>query len=200
MWRWRGANFSLSFRRHFVTPLLIATPPFALASKAEGTKVRKRSGPVLPVANTKHRTSPPRDLWIHREQTMSIFGKIMNGIFGTKAGAAPASGGAATSSGSPAGSATATATAAPAQSVDVAPILDKAVAAKKEKLEWRTSIVDLMKALDIDSSLGARKELAKELGYSGDTSDSATMNVWLHKQVMVKLAANGGKLPADIKW
>jgi hypothetical protein len=131
---------------------------------------------------------------------MSIFGKIMSAIFGTKAGAALAGGGAATSTGSPAGSATATATAAPAQSVDVAPILDKAVAAKKEKLEWRTSIVDLMKALDIDSSLGARKELAKELGYSGDTSDSATMNVWLHKQVMVKLAANGGKLPADIKW
>ena len=127
---------------------------------------------------------------------MSIFGKIMSAIFGTKADAAPASGGAAAGT----GSATATATAAPAQSVDVAPILDKAVAAKKEKLEWRTSIVDLMKALDIDSSLGARKELAKELGYSGDTNDSATMNIWLHKQVMVKLAANGGKLPADIKW
>ena len=127
---------------------------------------------------------------------MSIFGKIMSAIFGTKADAAPASGGAATGT----GSATATTTAAPAQSVDVAPILDKAVAAKKEKLEWRTSIVDLMKALDIDSSLGARKELAKELGYSGDTNDSAAMNIWLHKQVMVKLAANGGKLPADIKW
>jgi hypothetical protein len=127
---------------------------------------------------------------------MSIFGKIMSAIFGTKADAAPASGGAATGT----GSATATTTAAPAQSVDVAPILDKAVAAKKEKLEWRTSIVDLMKALDIDSSLGARKELAKELGYSGDANDSATMNIWLHKQVMVKLAANGGKLPADIKW
>ncbi len=127
---------------------------------------------------------------------MSIFGKIMSAIFGTKADAAPASGGAAAGT----GSATATATAAPAQSVDVAPILDKAVAAKKEKLEWRTSIVDLMKALDIDSSLGARKELAKELGYSGDTNDSAAMNIWLHKQVMVKLAANGGKLPADIKW
>src|SRR5258708_33483246 len=126
---------------------------------------------------------------------MSIFGKIMSAIFGTKADAAPASGGAAAGT----GSATATATAAPAQSVDVAPILDKAVAAKKEKLEWRTSIVDLMKALDIDSSLGARKELAKELGYSGDTNDSAAMNIWLHKQVMVKLAANGGKLPADIK-
>ncbi len=60
--------------------------------------------------------------------------------------------------------------------VDVAPILDKAVAANNEKLEWRTSIVDLMKALDIDSSLAARKELANELGYTGDTNDSATMN------------------------
>ena len=86
-------------------------------------------------------------------------------------------------------------------SVDVAAIVDKAVAEHKgEKLEWRTSIVDLMKALDIDSSLAARKDLARELGYSGDTNDSATMNVWLHKQVMSKLAANGGKLPADIKW
>jgi Domain of unknown function (DUF3597) len=128
---------------------------------------------------------------------MSIFGKIMSAILGTKADAAPAgsatpaSGGAATSTGS---------AAAPAQSVDVAAILDKAVAAQKEKLAWRTSIVDLMKALDIDSSLGARKELAKELGYTGDSNDSATMNVWLHKQVMAKLAANGGKLPPDIKW
>ena len=77
---------------------------------------------------------------------------------------------------------------------------DKAVAAKHEKLEWRTSIVDLMKALDIDSSLAARKELAKELGYTGDTNDSASMNVWLHKQVMAKLAANGGKLPPEIKY
>ena len=68
-----------------------------------------------------------------------------------------------------------------------------------EKLEWRTSIVDLMKALDIDSSLAARKELAKELGYTGDTNDSASMNIWLHKQVMAKLAANGGKLPPEIK-
>ena len=124
---------------------------------------------------------------------MSIFGKIMSAIFGTKADAAPASGGAAAGTGS------SSASAAPAQTVDVAPILDKAVAAKKEKLEWRTSIVDLMKALDIDSSLGARKELAKELGYTGDTSDSASMNIWLHKQVMTKFAANGGKLPPEIK-
>ena len=129
---------------------------------------------------------------------MSIFGKIMSAIFGSKATATPASGGAAASTGSAAGSSTAAA--APAQSVDVAPILDKAVAAKKEKLEWRTSIVDLMKALDIDSSLAARKELAKELGYTGDSNDSASMNIWLHKQVMAKLAANGGKLPPDVKW
>src|SRR3979411_2424785 len=105
---------------------------------------------------------------------MSIFGKIMSAIFGTKAGAAPANPGAAASTGAAAGSSagTATGSAAPAQTVDVAPILDKAVAARGEKLEWRTSIVDLMKALDIDSSFAARKELAKELGYTGDSNDS----------------------------
>ena len=135
---------------------------------------------------------------------MSIFGKIMSAIFGTKADAAPASGGTAASptsspAAAPPGGASSSAPAAPAQSVDVAPILDKAVKAKGEKLEWRTSIVDLMKALDIDSSLAARKELAKELGYTGDTNDSASMNIWLHKQVMAKLAANGGKLPPEIK-
>ena len=136
---------------------------------------------------------------------MSIFGKIMSAIFGTKADAAPASGGTAASPASspaaaPSGGASSSAPAAPAQSVDVAPILDKAVKAKGEKLEWRTSIVDLMKALDIDSSLAARKELAKELGYTGDSNDSASMNIWLHKQVMTGLAANGGKLPSDVKW
>ena len=124
---------------------------------------------------------------------MSIFGKIMGAIFGSKADAAPAGGGAAAEAGSSGGAA------APAATVDVAPILDKAVAAKGEKLAWRTSIVDLMKALDIDSSFSARKELAKELGYTGDSNDSASMNIWLHKQVMTKLAANGGKLPPDIK-
>ena len=121
---------------------------------------------------------------------MSIFGTIMNAIFGSKASATPAGGAAAGG---------AAAAPAPAQTVDVAPILDKAVAAKKEKLEWRTSIVDLMKALDIDSSFAARKELAKELGYTGDSNDSASMNIWLHKQVMAKFAANGGKLPPEIK-
>ena len=137
---------------------------------------------------------------------MSIFGKIMGAIFGSHASATPASGGAAAggsapASGASAGSATASssASAAPAQTVDVAAIVDKAAAAKGEKLEWRTSIVDLMKALNIDSSLTARKELAKELGYTGDMNDSASMNIWLHKQVMAKLAANGGKLPPEIK-
>ena len=122
---------------------------------------------------------------------MSIFGTIMNAIFGT-AKAAPAGGAAS-------GGAAAAPGAAPAQTVDVAPILDKAVAAKGEKLDWKHSIVDLMKALDIDSSLSARTTLAKELGYTGDTNDSASMNIWLHKQVMTKLAANGGKLPPEIK-
>jgi len=128
---------------------------------------------------------------------MSIFGKIMSAIFGTKAaatpagGSTPASGGAASPGSAP--------SSAPVQSVDVAAIVDKAAAAKGEKLEWRTSIVDLMKALDIDSSFSARKELAKELGYTGDSNDSASMNIWLHKQVMAKLAANGGKLPPEIK-
>jgi hypothetical protein len=134
---------------------------------------------------------------------MSIFGKIMGAIFGTSANATPAGGATATTAGgatSSSASTSASSSAAPAQTVDVAPILDKAVAAKHEKLEWRTSIVDLMKALDIDSSLTARKELAHELGYTGDTNDSASMNIWLHKQVMSKLAANGGKLPSDVKW
>jgi hypothetical protein len=117
---------------------------------------------------------------------MSIFGNIMSAIFGH---------GSAQASASP----TATPSTPPAQTVDVAAIVDKAAASKGEKLAWRTSIVDLMKALDLDSSLGARKQLAKELNYTGDTNDSATMNVWLHKQIMAKLAANGGKLPSDIK-
>ena len=103
----------------------------------------------------------------------------------------------------PKAQASASPTAAPAapkpQMVDVAAIVDKAAASKGEKLARRTSIVDLMKALGLDSSLAARKELAKELHYTGNTNDSAAMNVWLHKQVMSKLAENGGKLPADIK-
>jgi len=137
---------------------------------------------------------------------MSIFGKIMGAIFGSHAASAAPAGGAPAGSApaagaAPGGSAPSSApAAAPAATVDVAAIVDAAVAAHKgEKLEWRTSIVDLMKALDVDSSLAARKDLAKELGYTGDMNDSASMNVWLHKQVMSKLAANGGKLPPEIK-
>ena len=132
---------------------------------------------------------------------MSIFGKIMSAIFGGPASAAPAAPGAAPSATPAAAPASGAAPAggAPAQTVDVAAVLDKAVAAQKEKLEWRTSIVDLMKAINLDSSLAARKELAHELNYTGDTNDSAKMNVWLHQQVIKKLAENGGKVPADLK-
>jgi hypothetical protein len=125
---------------------------------------------------------------------MSIFGKILGAIFGDRAAAATPSGGAGSGATAPSSQ-----PGASAASIDVAPILDKAVAEKREKLEWRTSIVDLMKALDIDSSLGAPKELARELNFSGDTTDTAEMNIWLHKQVLTRLAANGGKLPPDLK-
>ena len=94
---------------------------------------------------------------------------------------------------------TATAPAAAQAQVDVAAVLTELASKNKEKLEWRNSIVDIMKLLNLDSSLSARKELAKELNYTGDTSDSARMNVWLHKQVMVKLAENGGKVPDSLK-
>jgi hypothetical protein len=83
--------------------------------------------------------------------------------------------------------------------VDVEAVLTGLAAKKGQKLDWRKSIVDLMKLLDLDSSLEARKDLAKELNYTGDTSDSATMNIWLHKQVMSKLAASGGKVPDDLR-
>lgn len=118
---------------------------------------------------------------------MSIFGKIMSAIFGTSAASA-----------APAATAAASA-AAPMSQVDVEAVLTKLAAEQKEKLDWRRSIVDLMKLLKLDSSLSARKELAKELKYSGDMNDSASMNIWLHKQVMQKLAQNGGKVPDDLK-
>ena len=82
--------------------------------------------------------------------------------------------------------------------VDVNAVLASKAANTPEKLNWQTSIVDLLKLLGLDSSLDSRKQLAKELGYSGDTNDSATMNVWLHQEVMQKLAANGGNVPAGM--
>jgi len=131
---------------------------------------------------------------------MSILGNIISTIFG-HAGAAPA-GAAPGASPAPAGAApkpASTAGAAPGATVDVAAILTKLAASNKEKLDWQKSIVDLMKLLNLDSSLAARKELAHELHYSGDTNDSASMNIWLHKQVMQKLADNGGKVPDELR-
>jgi len=157
---------------------------------------------------------------------MSIFGNIMNTIFGHHASggaaaqvpgapgaaagqqASPASAPPATAS-SGAGATTSTAAsipaqppvqpAAPRQEVDVEAVLTQMQANHGEQLNWRTSIVDLLKLLGLDSSLAARKELASELHYSGSTDDSAAMNIWLHKQVMQKLAENGGKVPDDLK-
>ena len=82
--------------------------------------------------------------------------------------------------------------------MDVAAILDDLASKSSEKLNWKQSIVDLLDLLGMDTSLTSRKHLATELGYTGDESDSATMNVWLHKEVMKKLAENGGKVPAEL--
>ena len=139
---------------------------------------------------------------------MSIFGDIMSAIFGRSAKAeTPAAGsqGPATPTGSPAAppasatpSAPSAPAAAPAAPVDVAAVLDALAKKNKQKLNWRKSIVDLMKLVDMDSSLASRKELAKDLNYSGDTSDSAKMNIWLHKEVIRKISENGGKVPQDL--
>jgi Domain of unknown function (DUF3597) len=139
---------------------------------------------------------------------MSIFGNIMSSIFGHGAKAQPLPPGGAPPASAPMASPAAastqpTASAQPAAStqtpVDVEAVLTRLASQNREKLDWRKSIVDLMKLLDLDSSLAARKELARELHYTGDANDSAAMNVWLHKQVMIKLADNGGKVPESLK-
>ena len=131
---------------------------------------------------------------------MSIFSKIASKIFGTsEANAAPAQAGPGSSSSPTTGAPTGAGAASQPQNVDVASVLTEMASKSGQKLDWRHSIVDLMKLLNIDSSLSARKELAGELNYSGDTNDSAAMNIWLHKQVMAKLAANGGKVSDDLK-
>jgi hypothetical protein len=135
---------------------------------------------------------------------MSILGNIISTIFGhagakpspTAPGAGPPSPG--PTSSRPGGASSAPA-ATPQSAVDVEAVLTKLAAQNKEKLDWRRSIVDLMKLLKLDSSHAARKELAKELHYTGNPNDSAAMNVWLHKQVMIKLAENGGKVPDSLK-
>ncbi|MDP9931299.1 DUF3597 domain-containing protein [Variovorax paradoxus] len=123
---------------------------------------------------------------------MSIFGSILSKIFpSAHAADAPAAAPA------PAGAPAAAAPPPAITVVDVEALLDGMPGASS--LNWRTSIVDLMKLLGLDSSIDARKQLAAELSYGADTSDSAKMNVWLHRQVMTKLAANGGKVPAELR-
>jgi len=121
------------------------------------------------------------------------------GHAGTPSPAASADAAAGAPVGAPAPAAAATPAAAPAQPVDVEAVLAFMAANQSQALNWKTSIVDLLKLLDLDSSLAARKELAKELGYSGDTGDSAAMNIWLHRQVMNKLAENGGRVPDELR-
>ena len=133
---------------------------------------------------------------------MSMFGNIMSSIFSSGQAAAPTIASAAQALASspqaqpaikPGGAA------APAAKVDVAAVMDKLAEQSSQKLDWRHSIVDMMKLLKLDSSLAARKQLAQELKFSGDTKDTAAMNTLLHKQVMIKLAENGGEVPSDLK-
>ena len=159
-----------------------------------------------------------------RRTGMSIFGSIMSTIFGHSSSQAPAAPAGATDAAAPpaaqsapaaapaeapvdaapAAAATSAAQSAPAAApaeapVDVAAIMDNLASQAAQKLDWRNSIVDLMKLINLDSSLAARKELAQELNYTGDMNDSASMNIWLHKEVMTKLAENGGKVPDELK-
>jgi hypothetical protein len=150
---------------------------------------------------------------------MSVFGNIVSAIFGSKhaasvtaaagpsapspsAGSAAGTSGPSRAAGASAPSAEAStgpATAKPISKADVEAILAKLADEQDEDSDWKSSIVDLMKLLKLDSGLGARKQLAKELGYTGALDGSAEMNVWLHKQVMTKLAETGGKVPDSLK-
>ncbi|MBX4941021.1 DUF3597 domain-containing protein [Rhizobium binae] len=144
---------------------------------------------------------------------MGIFDKIKHAIFGEAKAAEPAAANAPKAAPvetpvSPSPAPSQAPAASPAQSkaapapaaatVDIVPILDAAVKKSGQKLDWRHSIVDLMKAVGMDASLAERKELAAELGYAGDSGDSAKMNMWLHKALMKRLSENGGKVPADL--
>lgn len=146
---------------------------------------------------------------------MSIFGALKNAIFGSRsrttqgpdpntpsqasAAVAPGRAGAPASASAPTQGSAAAPGAAPGTQVDIEAILIGMAAQKPEKLNWQSSIVDLMKLVDLDPSLDNRKALAGELGYTGDTKDSASMNVWLHRQVMIELAAAGGKVPESLR-
>lgn len=130
---------------------------------------------------------------------MSIFGMIKDAIWGkaaAKTAEAPVAAGSPTALAPAPDAPTMTATAP--MPVDVTALLDEIASHHSEKLNWRTSIVDLMKLIGLDSSLNNRKELAEELGYTGEKSGSVEMNIWLHKQVMRKLAENGGTIPEEL--
>src|SRR5580765_525706 len=129
---------------------------------------------------------------------MGLFHDLMAKIFPHRSSATPAPPASQAAPTAGAGAApTATAVTAPA-AVDVTAILDDLAAKNSQKLDWRHSIVDLMKLVGMDSSFASRKALAAELHFTGDTADSVTMNIWLHKQVLKKLADNGGKVPQDL--
>lgn len=133
---------------------------------------------------------------------MSILGNILGKIFHRKdepkAPSAPGQPAPTSTPVQPQVTAAAATAPQPAPPVDVAGILDFMNEQRDQTLNWRTSIVDLMKLCGMESSLAERKQLADELGYTGDKSDSATMNIWLHKQVMQKIVDNGGQIPGDL--
>ena len=140
---------------------------------------------------------------------MGLFNSLMSKIFGhaapattasasQAAAAAPAPGGTPQTPAAAGSSAPAPAAAPAASVVDVAAVLNDLAKKNPEKLDWRKSIVDLMKLVGMDSSLTARKQLATELRYTGDQNDSASMNIWLHKEVLKKLSENGGKVPPEL--
>ena len=133
---------------------------------------------------------------------MGLFNNLMSKIF-SHASSAPAAAPGTQTQSAPAAAQQSQAPAAPATAVappvvDVAAILNDLAKKNPEKLDWQRSIVDLMKLVGMDSSFTARKQLAAELRYSGDPNDSASMNIWLHKAVLTKLAENGGKVPQQL--
>src|SRR5688572_25507290 len=174
----------------FVTELSPATrgaaPRFSLRGSMNGSMLLARHEPMT-----------------HRRKIMSIFGNIVSAIFGKSgAGSATAAGAPGTSSAAPTSSASAESvapTGKPMSKAEVEAYIAKIDDQQDEDLDWKESIVDLMKLLKLDSSLAARKQLAQELGYTGALNGSAEMNIWLHKQVMTKLAEGGGKVPDSFK-
>ena len=125
---------------------------------------------------------------------MGLFNNLMSKIFGHPAAGTSSGTQPTTAPQSPSGGTTSTAT----QTVDVAAVLNDMAAKNPEKLDWKRSIVDLMKLVGMDSSLSARKQLATELHYTGNQTDTASMNMWLHKEVLKRLAENGGKVPQEL--